>query len=71
MLESVASPSQSSDRQRGSIERLPSGSLRVRVYAGVDPLTGKRNYLTELVPLAATPHEAGRAGPPAPRRRRR
>ncbi|TWJ27593.1 site-specific recombinase XerD [Micromonospora sagamiensis] len=29
---------------------LPSGSLRVRVYAGVDPLTGKRHYLTETVP---------------------
>ncbi|WP_442791935.1 tyrosine-type recombinase/integrase [Micromonospora sp. NBC_01740] len=30
--------------------KLPSGSLRVRVYAGVDPLTGKRHYLTETVP---------------------
>lgn len=27
-------------RQRRSIETLPSGSLRVRVYAGYDPLTG-------------------------------
>ncbi|PZS27691.1 MAG: site-specific integrase [Pseudonocardiales bacterium] len=33
------------------MERLPSGSLRVRVYAGVDPLTGKRHYLTEVIPL--------------------
>lgn len=37
-------------RQRGEIMKLPSGSLRVRVYAGVDPLTGKRHYLTETVP---------------------
>ncbi len=26
-------------RQRGQIEQLPSGSLRVTVYAGTDPLT--------------------------------
>lgn len=37
-------------RQRGEIMKLPSGSLRVRVYAGVDPLTGKRHYLTETIP---------------------
>jgi LacI family xylobiose transport system transcriptional regulator len=35
---------------RGEVERLPSGSLRVRVYAGLDPDTGKRRYLTETVP---------------------
>jgi LacI family transcriptional regulator, xylobiose transport system transcriptional regulator len=35
---------------RGEVERLPSGSLRVRVYAGVDPDTGKRRHLTETVP---------------------
>lgn len=35
---------------RGEVERLPSGSLRVRVYAGVDPASGKRRYLTETVP---------------------
>lgn len=35
---------------RGEVERLPSGSLRVRVYAGVDPGSGKRRYLTETVP---------------------
>ena len=29
---------------------LPSGSLRVRVYAGIDPLTGKRHELTEVIP---------------------
>jgi integrase len=37
-------------RQRGEIEARASGSLRVRVYAGVDALTGRRHYLTESVP---------------------
>ena len=37
-------------RARGEIETLPSGSLRVRVYAGTDALSGKRNYLIETVP---------------------
>jgi integrase len=37
-------------RQRGTIETLPSGSLRVKVYSGYDPLTGRRNYLTEVIP---------------------
>ena len=37
-------------RQRGSIETLPSGSLRVAVYAGYDPLTDQRHYLREIVP---------------------
>ncbi|UQS22997.1 tyrosine-type recombinase/integrase [Amycolatopsis thermalba] len=37
-------------RQRGEIETLPSGALRVKVYAGVDPLSGKRHYLRETIP---------------------
>jgi integrase len=37
-------------RQRGSIKPLPSGSLRVRVYAGLDAVTGQRHYLDEVVP---------------------
>ena len=37
-------------RAKGSIETLPSGALRVRVFAGWDPLTGKRFYLQEVVP---------------------
>jgi integrase len=37
-------------RQRGEIESLPSGSLRVRVYAGIDPISRKRHYLTEVIP---------------------
>lgn len=49
----------SSRRKRGEIEKLPSGSLRVRVYAGVDALSGKRNYLIETVP--AGPRAAAEA----------
>src|SRR4051794_3069827 len=37
-------------RKRGEIESLPSGSLRVRVYAGIDPISRKRHYLTEVIP---------------------
>ena len=37
-------------RRRGEIEKLPSGSLRVRVYAGIDPVSGKRHHLTEIIP---------------------
>jgi integrase len=36
-------------RPRGAIETLPSGSLRVKVYAGYDPVSGKRHYLDEVV----------------------
>ena len=35
---------------RGSIDELPSGALRVRVYAGLDPATGRRHNLVELIP---------------------
>lgn len=37
-------------RSRGAVDRLPSGAYRVRVYAGTDPVTGKRHDLTEFVP---------------------
>ena len=37
-------------RLRGEVEELPSGALRVKVYAGEDPLTGRRHYLRETVP---------------------
>jgi integrase len=36
-------------RHRGEIETLPSGSLRVKVYAGIDPVTRKRHYLSETI----------------------
>src|SRR3954470_473518 len=39
---------------RGNIEELPSGSLRVRVYAGVDVLTGRDLYLRHTVPAGPT-----------------
>lgn len=37
-------------RVRGAIDTLRSGSLRVRVYAGIDPVTKKRYDLTEIIP---------------------
>jgi integrase len=37
-------------RARGRVEELPSGSLRVTVYAGIDPVTKRRHYLREVVP---------------------
>ncbi len=32
-------------RSRGNVEKLKNGSLRVRVYAGVDPVTKRTRYL--------------------------
>jgi hypothetical protein len=32
---------------KGHIEHLPSGSFRVHVYAGTDPVTGKARRLKE------------------------
>ncbi|NJC70823.1 tyrosine-type recombinase/integrase [Planosporangium thailandense] len=46
----MAPPAAARKRTRGEIEVLPSGSLRVRVYAGTDPVTRKRHYLVETVP---------------------
>lgn len=37
-----------SDRRRGSI-RVRGGSLQVRAYAGIDPVTGRDRYLSESV----------------------
>jgi integrase len=39
-------------RARGAIEELPSGALRVKVYAGIDPVSKSRRYLTETVKAA-------------------
>ncbi len=52
-------PSGAGRRERGGIDQLPSGAYRVRVYAGADSLTGRRNYLTEVVP--AGPRAAAQA----------
>ena len=46
-------------RDRGEIEELPSGSLRVTVYAGVDPLTKRRHRIREVI--AAGPTAAAEA----------
>jgi integrase len=35
---------------KGHIERLPSGSYRVKVYAGTDPVTGRERRLRETCP---------------------
>lgn len=37
-------------RQQGSVERLPSGAYRAKIYASIDPHTQRRLYLTETVP---------------------
>jgi len=50
-------------RDRGRIETLPSGSLRVVIFAGLNPVTGKRHYLKEVIPAgprAGTLAEAAR-----------
>ena len=39
---------------RGHIERLPSGSYRVHVYAGTDPVTGKPRRLKQTCPGEAS-----------------
>jgi hypothetical protein len=46
-------------RTRGTIDELPSGALRVRVFAGKDPVTGRRHDLVEVVP--AGPKAASQA----------
>ena len=50
----MATPRVRRTRPRGEIKTLPSGSLQVRVYAGVDPLTGRRHILTKTVPAGPT-----------------
>jgi integrase/DNA-binding transcriptional regulator YhcF (GntR family) len=42
-------PGSGKSRARGNIETLRSGALRVRVYAGIDPVTKKRHNLIEVV----------------------
>jgi integrase len=38
---------------KGHIESLPSGSYRVHVYLGIDPVTGRRRYLRRTVSTEA------------------
>jgi integrase len=37
-------------RQRGAVDQLPSGAYRVRVYAGIDPVTRRTHTLVETIP---------------------
>lgn len=37
-------------RERGGIFHLPSGALRVRSYAGIDPVTKRRHDLLKIIP---------------------
>ena len=43
---------------RGHIQRMPSGSFRVKVYAGTDPVTGKERLLRQTCPDEAAAHVA-------------
>lgn len=56
----VASSPPSRARRRGTIGWLPSGSARVKVYAGIDQLTGKKIWLRETVAAEATRRETER-----------
>lgn len=47
-------------RARGRVEKLPSGSPRVKVYAGIDPVTKKRHYPTDVRPAPGAQTEAQR-----------
>jgi hypothetical protein len=46
----VAAGTTDAKRPKGRVEKLPSGSLRVSVYAGTDPVRKRRLYLREVVP---------------------
>jgi hypothetical protein len=46
----MSTPREGRRKQRGSIDELPRGALRVRVYAGADPISGKRQDLVEVIP---------------------
>ena len=43
---------------KGHIQRLPSGSFRVKVYAATDPVTGKERLLRQTCPGEASAHVA-------------
>ena len=61
ILHDMAKEKSKPKRSRGQIETLPSGSLRVSLYAGTDPVTKDRMYLRETVPAGPNAEaEAGR-----------
>ena len=43
---------------KGHIQQLPSGSFRVKVYAGTDPVTGKARLLRQTCPDEASAYAA-------------
>jgi integrase len=43
---------------KGHIQQLPSGSFRVKVYAGTDPVTGKARLLRQTCPDEAAAYAA-------------
>lgn len=47
-------------RQRGTISWLPSGSARVKVYAGVDQMTGEKLWLRQTVKALGAKRETER-----------
>ena len=50
ILRGVTPPRRARRREQGAIDQLPSGALRVRVYAGIDPVSKQQHYLNEIVP---------------------
>lgn len=54
-------PTAAQGRAKGNIEPLRSGALRVRVYAGVDPVTGRPHYLREVIPAGPKAERAAEA----------
>jgi integrase len=59
MGEKTGRSSRRGRRPRGHLDTLPSGAIRVRVYAGVDVVSKKDLYLTEVIP--AGPRAAAQA----------
>jgi integrase/DNA-binding transcriptional regulator YhcF (GntR family) len=57
----VAKKTSSHKRQPGGIHALPSGSLRVRVYSGIDPVKKTKMYLEETVPAGPDAWERAEA----------
>lgn len=46
----MGSPKSRDSSERGSIDTLPSGAMRVRVYSGKDPVTKRPHYLVKIIP---------------------
>jgi hypothetical protein len=44
-------PAGSRDESAAGSRNCPSGGLRISVYAGIDPVSKRRNYLREVIPI--------------------